>query len=256
MEASSLSQFVLLAKTAQGRACEALVKQALEHSAVFVFGELLDCPNVQALQNGDESRKLLELLRIFAYGTYPDYMARRSELPELNAAQRRKLQLLTIVSMGTKQKVIKFSDLQAALDVQTEREVEDIIIEAVYQDLVVGKMDQESRCLAVESCHSRDCRDEDIDFIIETLTTWQGSADKMLQSMDGMVQHAHDSYEKQRASKEELDKIVQSVRDSLKAVGDGALNPLMSDEGDEEAKRAKGTRGRWMGAMGPSRGKH
>ncbi|CAK9110678.1 COP9 signalosome complex subunit 7 (Signalosome subunit 7) [Durusdinium trenchii] len=53
---------------------EALVRQALEHSSVFVFGELLECPNVQALQG--EFSATLDLLRIFAYGTFSDYKAR------------------------------------------------------------------------------------------------------------------------------------------------------------------------------------
>lgn len=257
MEATPLNQFVLLAKSAQGRACEALVKQALEHSAVFVFGELLDCPNVQALEGGsEEGPPLLELLQIFAYGTCPDYAARRTALPELSAAQRRKLQLLTIVSMATRQKILKFSELQVALEVPSSRDVEDIIIEAMYQDLVIGKMDQESQCLVVESCACRDCRDEDVDFIIETLSTWQDTAGKMLQGLDGMVQCSHDSFEQHRFSREELEKHTQSVRESLKEgdtgkSGGSSGRTRMADDADEESKRAKSTRGRWMGG-----GKH
>lgn len=266
MEASPLSQFVILAQTAQGRACEALVRQALDHSAVFVFGELLDCPNVQALGAAPASAGLLELLRIFAYGTYPDFRARRAELPELSAAQLRKLQLLTVVSLATKDKYIPFSDLQAALDVTSARELEDLIIEAVYQNLIVGKMDQENQCLIIESCACRDCRDQDIDFIIDSLGTWYESAQKMHGSLQGMVQFSHDSYEKHKAAHEELEKLIQSTRDSLKegdagvkAGGDsgGGCTRMPTDDADEESKRAKSTRGRWMGAMGPSaRGKH
>lgn len=266
MEGSPLSQFVILAQTAQGKACEALVKQALDHSNVFVFGELLDCPNVQALEAGEESRRLLELLRVFAYGTYPDYMARKAELPALSAAQRRKLQLLTIVSLATKEKLIKFSDLQAALDVSSARELEDLIIDAAYQNLIVGKMDQVSRCLAVESCACRDCRDQDVDFILETLGAWHESAQKMQQALENMVQFSNDSSEQRRTAQEDLEKHIRAVRDSLKegdaggkAGGDGGggCTRMPTDDADEESKRAKSTRGRWMGGMGPSsRGKH
>lgn len=41
-----LEQFVLLAKTAKGAACNELIKQALESPGVYVFGELLDMPNI------------------------------------------------------------------------------------------------------------------------------------------------------------------------------------------------------------------
>lgn len=42
-----LEQFVLLAKSAKGAAVVALITQALEAPGVYVFGELLDMPNVQ-----------------------------------------------------------------------------------------------------------------------------------------------------------------------------------------------------------------
>jgi len=263
MEGSPLSQFVILAQTAQGRDCEALVQQALEHSGVFVFGELLDCPNVQALAGAEEGARLLELLRLFAYGTYPEFVARKAQLPELNAAQRRKLQLLTVVSMASKDRLIKFTDLQVALDVTNARELEDIIIEVVYQNLIVGKMDQEKQCLEVESSTCRDCRAEDIDFIIDTLSAWEDSATKMLTSLDGMVQYSHDCHEKQWGQREELEKLIQTTRENLKeggaekAGGDGGCTRMPPDDADEESKRAKGTRGRWMGSMGASsRSKH
>lgn len=264
MESSQLNQFVVLAQSAQGRACEALVRQALEHSGVYNFGELLDCPNVQALANGAESQRLVEVLRIFAFGTYSDYKARQAELPELTAPQKRKLQLLTVVSLATKDKLIKFSDLQAAVDVYSPRELEDLIIEAVYQNLIAGKMDQENQCLIIESCSCRDCRDEDVDEIIATLSWWHDSAQKMTSSLDGMVQYTADSYENNRQSREDLEKLVQTKLDSWKegdggkaSSGDGGSTRMASDDADEESKRAKSTRGRWMGSIGgASRGKH
>lgn len=41
-----LEQFVLLAKSAKGAAAVELIKQALESPGVYVFGELLDMPNI------------------------------------------------------------------------------------------------------------------------------------------------------------------------------------------------------------------
>ena len=41
-----LEQFVLLAKSAKGAAAVELVKQSLEAPGVYVFGELLDMPNI------------------------------------------------------------------------------------------------------------------------------------------------------------------------------------------------------------------
>lgn len=98
-----LEQFCLLAKTSTGRACVQLIQQALNSKAVFVVGELLSMPNVQAvslhrqpqhppvfahspapshthvrftlrqLDQSDEHRPVFRLLELFAFGTYSDY---------------------------------------------------------------------------------------------------------------------------------------------------------------------------------------
>eukprot|EP00930_Biecheleria_cincta_P011086 TRINITY_DN113588_c0_g1_i1.p1 TRINITY_DN113588_c0_g1~~TRINITY_DN113588_c0_g1_i1.p1 ORF type:complete len:265 (-),score=58.50 TRINITY_DN113588_c0_g1_i1:215-1009(-) len=259
--ANPLDQFVILAQTAQGRACEALIRQTLEHSGVFVFGELLDCPNVKALE-GTADQRTLDLLRLFAFGTYPEYRARQSELGELTANQTRKLQMLTLVSMATKEKLIKFPDLEVALDIHDARALEDLIIEAVYQNLIVGKMDQESRCLVVESCACRDCRDEDIDYIIETLTNWEDSAQNMIKALDKAVQYSHETFQKHQAAQEATEHLVQVRRESLDSGGkagnnSGGTTRMPTDDADEESKRAKSTRGRWgMGVSQNSSGKH
>lgn len=42
-----LEQFLLLAKSARGAAIVKLIKQVLEAPGIYVFGELLQMPNVQ-----------------------------------------------------------------------------------------------------------------------------------------------------------------------------------------------------------------
>lgn len=229
---TSLKQFVVLAQTAQGKACEALVKQVLDHSTIFVFGELLDCPNIQSMASASpEGKQLVDLLNIFAYGTYSDYTARQ-DLPELSAAQCRKLKLLTIVSIATKKKLIKFSDLHATLDVASPRDLEDLIIEGIYQNLIVGKMDQENQCLVVESCACRDCHDQDIDFIISTLEKWQSSAQNMYGALGGTVQFLHESYDRNEEARKEVEALVQTAREKLKE------NPAEGERGSRAGRSA------------------
>lgn len=72
---SSLEKFCILAKTASGRACTALIQNVLNSKKIFVVGELLDYPNIQALA-GTEYQSSFELLKVFAYGTFSDYHGR------------------------------------------------------------------------------------------------------------------------------------------------------------------------------------
>ena len=93
-----------------------LVKQALEAPGVYVFGELLDMPNVQVrsmiiddgnfttifqeLENTPHSPHLT-LLNMFAYGNYSTLLDQKDNMPELTDVMRRKLRLLTIVSSSS-----------------------------------------------------------------------------------------------------------------------------------------------------------
>lgn len=69
-----LEQFLLLSKTARGPAVSELIRQALDAPGVYVFGELLETECVKELaSSGEESAKYVQLLKLFAYGTYADY---------------------------------------------------------------------------------------------------------------------------------------------------------------------------------------
>ena len=68
----ALEQFVLLSKSARGPAVPELIKQALAAPGVYVFGELLEADSVRELAGGANAN-YLQLLEIFAYGTYSDY---------------------------------------------------------------------------------------------------------------------------------------------------------------------------------------
>ena len=69
----ALEQFLLLAKTARGPAVIELIKQALDAPGVYVFGELLASDCVREIAPDSEGVKYVQLLELFAYGTYSDY---------------------------------------------------------------------------------------------------------------------------------------------------------------------------------------
>ncbi|CAJ0930537.1 unnamed protein product [Ranitomeya imitator] len=165
---SLLEQFILLAKGTKGSALPALINQVLDAPGVYVFGELLDLPTVQELADSPHSG-YLQLLNLFAYGTYPDYVALKDSLPELSAVQKNKLKHLTIVSLASRMKCIPYSVLLKDLDMRNLRELEDLIIEAVYTDIIQGKLDQRNHVLEVDFCIGRDIPKKDISSIVKTL---------------------------------------------------------------------------------------
>jgi COP9 signalosome complex subunit 7 len=53
-------------------------------------------------------------------------------LPDLTIQQSKKLKYLTIVTLSEKDKCIPYTVLQEELSIQDIRELEDVIIEAIY----------------------------------------------------------------------------------------------------------------------------
>lgn len=72
---NALEPFILLSKSATSpRAAADLVKQATSSPNTFVFAELLQTPNIQALAAAPpEYASYFTLLQIFAWGTWADY---------------------------------------------------------------------------------------------------------------------------------------------------------------------------------------
>ena len=71
---NALEPFIVLSKSATSpRAAVDLITQATSAPNTYVFAELLQQPNVQALQGNEQFGGLYELLKIFAWGTWEDY---------------------------------------------------------------------------------------------------------------------------------------------------------------------------------------
>jgi len=245
-EGAAIQTFVLLSKSAKGKACAAVIQQALSTPNVYVFGELLEMPNVQQLAE-TEDKKVLELLKIFAYGTYRDYKA--GSFPPLTPTQTKKLKQLTIVSLSAQSKVIPYSILQQELDIAELRELEDLIIDAVYQGIIHGQLDQKKKQLEVENCMGRDIRPEAIDEMVQVLTDWSGQADVLLKSIKEKISYANIMNEARQRQKEDFEKRVETVKSSLKAAMEADMIQAAEFEGEgfyDQPDRRKG-RGKMKG---------
>lgn len=171
-DGQALEAFCILAKTQKGKACEAVIQQALEAPNVYVFGELLEMKNLE--QNGGP---WYEVLKLFAYGTYSDFKVNQSKLPQLNEKLIKKLRQLTIVTLSSENKVIPYQTLQQYLDISNVRELEDLIIDSIYANLIGGKLDQKSKQLEIDFAIGRDLRPNQIDGMLNILSNWCSEAE-------------------------------------------------------------------------------
>ena len=131
--------------------------------------------NLQDLTNGPNS-SYLTLLNIFAFGNYKSLLECTEPLPEVTETMRRKLRLLTVVSLAEQNKMLAYNLLMSELDINTVRELEDLVIEGISGEnnngvksklikiaffsagVIQGKLDQKSSHFEVDYVIGRDIR--------------------------------------------------------------------------------------------------
>jgi len=85
---NALAPYIALAKSATApRAASDLITQATSAANTYVFAELLQQPNIQALNGNAEFGTFYELLQIFAWGTWETYQGRPWEPKLYNYTQ-------------------------------------------------------------------------------------------------------------------------------------------------------------------------
>ncbi len=83
-----------------------------------------------------------------------------------------KLRHLSIISMAGKCRTLSYVTLCQSLDIHNIRELEDLIIEAFYAEIIKGKLDQMNNQLEIDFAIGRDVTDEQIDDILSVLDNW------------------------------------------------------------------------------------
>eukprot|EP01084_Bolivina_argentea_P216167 367275_1 len=185
MASREVERFLLLLKSQKGKAAAALVEQILGTSSVFSFGEFLNHPNVRALK-GTAEEKWLHSMELFAYGTYASYNKNKKRYPNFNQKQMTKLKQLSIVTMAgaSTTKILFYKTLQTALDVKTVRELEDMIIECIYSELIVGRLDQRLALVEISYCRGRDINKDAIGAMKNRLLSWLKYTDELVALME------------------------------------------------------------------------
>ncbi|KAG0142345.1 hypothetical protein CROQUDRAFT_673594 [Cronartium quercuum f. sp. fusiforme G11] len=155
---TKLEYYLTIAKTVKGASAVKLIGDILSSSGVYVFGEFLDVPGIAELAVHEPHSRYHHLLEIFAFGTWKDYQDNASTLPELNASQATKLKQLSVITRASHSRVIPYADLLVSLEIGTFQELEELIIDAIYSNIIEAKLDQKYLQVEMESCIGRDVR--------------------------------------------------------------------------------------------------
>ncbi|CDZ98380.1 COP9 signalosome, subunit CSN7 [Phaffia rhodozyma] len=189
-----LEPYVLLAKGSKGAATAKCIERATSAPGVYVFSELFNVPSVQQLKESSETEPSWKLLQLFAFGTWPEYQANKSIYPILLDAQATKLKHLTVVSLSKSNRTLPYTVLLSSLSLSSIRELEDLLIEAIFHGLVKGKMDQQKACFHVDDCIGRDVHPQQgIEKLRDELKQWAQTQARLIDELTTTITLAQSS---------------------------------------------------------------
>ena len=178
-----------------------------------------------------DSKPWLDLLKLFAFGTFAEYKAGSASLPPLDDAQALKLKQLTIVSLATDSKVIPYETLLQSLDLKDTRTLEDCIIEGMYAGLFAGKLDQKAKEFHVTETAGRDCKPGEISEMISVLKAWMDATESTSTNIRDKIASAEKAQEVEVARVRDLQVRIDEVKRNALGEMDGV--PGAGSEGME-----------------------
>ncbi|KAF2454599.1 hypothetical protein BDY21DRAFT_291106 [Lineolata rhizophorae] len=201
---NALEPFLILARSASSpRAAADLVAQATSAPNTYVFAELLQSPNIQALAKTELSPYLRQL-ELFAWGTWTEYHAEKPRLPRLSEKQQNKLRLLSLLTLAAGSSApnqpsnagalspdapLSYPTLQSALDLPSPASLESLVTTAIYSSLLTGTLNPATRTVAITSVAPlRDLRPGSVPALLDTVASWSARCDAALADLDAEME--------------------------------------------------------------------
>ncbi|KAF9360880.1 hypothetical protein BGX26_007297 [Mortierella sp. AD094] len=222
-----LEPYLALSKSAKGAGCVQLIKDALAAPGVMVFGELLDMPNVADLKSHPEHARYYRLLEIFSFGTYQDYQQNKDALPEITESQRSKLQQLSIVTLSERARAIPYKDLLEYLEIANVRQLEDLIMDAIYQNVINANLDQKLKQVEVHSAMGRDLRPGQAQVMLRVLEDWTKTSETLLKALSTKMTQVQENYEREKQAKEAFEQNLEKIKKDNATSGAGKHRKLV-----------------------------
>ncbi|KAF5967755.1 ACOB [Fusarium coicis] len=216
---NALEPFIALSKSATSpRAAADLVTRATSAPNTFLFSDLLQTPAIQNLADSEFSSHL-KLLQIFSHGTYYSYKTTEG-LPVLEEVQATKLRQLTLLSLVRDRRNLSYSALQEALDLPGAREVEALVISAVYAGLLHATLDPARAVVQVTSVAPlRGLAPGAIPDLAAALKKWSDRCTTTLEDLDLQIKEIRTTaaarQREQRLADEKLQQLINEQQEGM-----------------------------------------
>ena len=121
--------------------------------------------------------------------------------------------------------MLDYSILMASLKIDNVRELEDLIIDCIYNELIEGQLDQRGQQFHVTQCFGRDMRVQDIDGCLAKLEDWDRQLEEAQVFMEKEIvakgnKNVQDNYTRQVRESEAMAKRREEVITDMQAQSD------------------------------------
>jgi COP9 signalosome complex subunit 7 len=161
-------------------------------------------------------------LELFAYGTLSDYESKRSQFIPLSSSARRKLQLLTLASLAIHARILPYPLLLKQLQIESVRELEDLIIDGIYAQVIRGKLDQLNSRLSIEYAIARDVNSVAFNRMEDVLEKWCKNCSALLNVLKYEAIKANEQKKKSLDEQDKYDKEMLSMIKIIDLQGQGS----------------------------------
>ncbi|VDM68667.1 unnamed protein product [Strongylus vulgaris] len=129
---------------------ESAIEYAITNPRILNVSEMLTQPNIQALQQTNPT--LYKTLEVFAYGTLKD-LPEGVKLPSAALCKLQQLSLITLAATSTSNRQLSYTDVMQYLGIKSIRELEDVVIDAIYNKLIKARLDSKGQFIEVRAVY-------------------------------------------------------------------------------------------------------
>eukprot|EP01094_Clydonella_sp_ATCC50884_P025963 TRINITY_DN69_c0_g1_i1.p1 TRINITY_DN69_c0_g1~~TRINITY_DN69_c0_g1_i1.p1 ORF type:complete len:276 (-),score=121.04 TRINITY_DN69_c0_g1_i1:380-1207(-) len=212
----ALADMCRMCAGSKGRALKMNVLSCLKHDNIFVFSELLQVESVRQMEGDAELGSTFDAIKLFAYGTYEDYRQNAEKFSFLKTHHISKLKKLTLLTLARGSQSLEYDVLQKALEIDSVRELEDLVIECMYLGVLKGKIDQRNRRIDVSFALGRDVLESEVAALVEKLQAWVRQSNQLSEGITHQIQEIQTHHEKERQHQEDLKGHVEALKMSLR----------------------------------------
>lgn len=219
------------------------ILQVLEDESTFGFGEIRLSTSFKELFKKNE--KLYNTINLFSFGSYTDYIGKKEKYIELTEGAIFKLRQLTLMSEALDDNTLSYDLLQDKLILGNDQELERLIVESIYSDIIEAKIYSQERYIKISTCRGRDVllsSEEIPDYDkIMTIEDLLAGLEKFNRRIDKAFEYTEQISNHLRSGEDELlndqpsinsSQELESIQDSINSDGilpDGRRHSVVSD---------------------------